>query len=178
MDGGYRVHRMLNPESTRLHPAYRIFKAEPRTNELLLKLSGDYTVEDSWSNSLFKISKLTLKYDKNDNTLRLILYPKDATNPSNILEMTNCSYLEPTLSGYKMTNSGVGVWCNNNDDGDWSGFELIETNKDTRMTVQQEEFFTRILTGGKEVQIKSPYAIRVRIYSDAGKPVLALKKVS
>jgi hypothetical protein len=170
LDGGYRVSDYMHPNQTHGLLDYNQMKySQGLTQKDIKKYIGEYRVIKSWSNSLYKISKI--KISNENEKITLYLFRSDWTNPSYKIEFASCSLSESGDKYFKNIKSGI--FCVNYSNRERPILNLFESTKNTTAWVQHEV----ALTGGEEVKITTKYGAWIHIWLDAAGPILSLEKV-
>lgn len=172
LDHGYRVSHALHPNITRTFLDYQemTYRDDLNQNDVN-KFIGEYKVVESWSNSLYKISKVVL--NNSNDKLTLYLYRNDWLNPSYKIELSQCNKLK---NGKYIKNIQSGIACANRSNGEYSGFQIFETTENTSVLARYEIMLSGLFTDGKEVKIPTKYGMTVNVWIDVAGPVLSLEK--
>jgi hypothetical protein len=175
MDDGYRVSDLLHPNTTRAILDYNkiVYRDSFNKNDIN-RFTGEYKVVESWSNSLYKISKVVL--NNSNDKLTLFLYRNDWTNPSYKIEFSSCTPIEKGVGKY-IKNIKSGISCYNRSSGEYSNFQVFETTDNTSVLARSEIMLSGLFTDGKEVKISTKYGMSVKVRLDVAGPVLALEKI-
>lgn len=178
-DAGIKASHLLKKEqSTLTSVAYGDLDINEDVAGSYKEFLGEYSVEQSWSNNVFHINKVTIE-EINDKII-ISAFPEGWQIPTQRTEFTGCQVLlnDTKEREYGFNNTDKMLLCSSSTGNifkGYSSFKIVKTNANTIGKVQISLDIGALLPN-YDVKIETPYAISLDLWS-RNVPVLAVKKV-